>query len=264
MGELTVEYDHEELLKGSVESITAKLGDMTRAELEALKKAEAATVKPRSSLIDAIAATIAALPAEDAAAGTDDAVDAQAARIAELDGILQTLAVGLRERGLVEAGAEFDMVGVVFITIDASKDRIAELEGLNLTANQEIEDLRKAAAAKAPAAPKPAKAKQMKLLPGVPDEMPEELRVVFVDADNCTLPDLPALVFAGWQFSNDGSGLVLNEGIAFDPGRPLTDVAAAIATSDGKHGLRATLAVPITVGGGKAMSLPAGHLRFAA
>lgn len=222
---METEYDLDELLKGKVEAIIAKLSDLASAELEQLKKAEAAAVKPRQQLIDAIAAELNSRPVE---ASNEDiqsqaALDAQAAKIAALEGQL----------------AERDR-------------RIADLEAAIADAAGKGQ-----AKAEKPVAMKPhAEAAE--------EPLPDELVVVCVDGDNATIPGLPKLTFAGWQFGKDGQGgYVLNEGIAFPRGVPETEVSALFAVTGKGKGLRGGLVSPLIVGGGKSVEIPAGHLRFA-
>lgn len=241
---MAIEYDMNELIGGTVESISAKLGELSDAQLTALDGLEREAAKPRQSLLDAIAAEIGSrTKPQDGAADQGDAqakaeaaaIDAQAKRIAELEN---------------QAAAD--------------AKRIAELETAAVAADAEIKRLT------ALKAPKDAKVKDPKAttlkVAALGNDVPAEVRVICVDGDDATIIGLPAMLFSGWQFSvekqDDRASLVLNEGISFPPSAPDCVVSAIYASADGKTGMRATLVQPLVLGGGKSVELPAGHLRF--
>lgn len=273
--EQIVEFDVEALIGGNVPSIVAKLSDLSDNQLVQLEAAERAQDKPRTGVVEAIEAemlgrvaadsagdppdpVLAQVAAEVAAAQADGAA-AQAARIALLEDICSAISSGLLERELVGSVDGNDLAGTVFIVIDdlvfnldVSKGRIADLEGA-------------VADGQAKAAAKGEKPVAMQVAANLPDLSGlDEVRVRCVDADDVTVPGLPPLIFMPHQFEREGDGYVLDAAIAFPRESPESEVTALFLTIKGKSGLRAAFVQPISIGGGKSIELPRGHVRFVA
>ncbi len=223
--EQTVEFDVTEVVGGNAESIVAKLSSLLDGQLIELAAAESALSKPRASVLAAIQA---------------------------------------EQKGRADVAAQIDP------TIQAAQGdaaaaqaaRIAELEAQVKDRDQRIANLEAAIAAKASNGKAP-KALQMAQVDALPDlAAMSEVRVICVGEDDRSLAGLPPLLFGSYQFSPEGDGIVLDAPIAFARELPETEVHALYLTDGGKKGLRANLVQPITVGGGKAMELPKGHIRF--
>ena len=227
--ERTIEFDVAAVIGGNADSIVAKLSDLSDAQLNDLGLAETGQAKPRSTVLAAIDA--------ERKGRAEAASQASSALVAAQDDAAAVLAV-----------------------------RIAELEKLVAERDQRIADLEGAIADRqAKAAAKVEKPVAMQVAADLPDLAGlEEVRVRCVDADDVTVPGLSPLLFMPWQFVLEGDGYVLDAPIAFPREAPESEVAALFLTIKGKSGLRAAFVQPVSVGGGKALELPRGHVKFVA
>ncbi len=287
--EQSVEFDVDAIVGGNAESIIAKLSDLSDVQLVDLRRAEAAQVKPRKTVIEAIEAEElgrleaaeatglaqadpALLAAEADAAGAqaakidqlesqlitaDEEIEAQAQRLAVLEAICGSISATLRERGLVEPGDAYVLTDKIFAIIDTQAATIVERDATianlrDLIAKGQTEELAKL--------PKPQKLAELCDLPDL--SAVGEVRVLCVGEDGKSLPGISPLLFAPYQFSQEGDGFVLDAPIAFPRETPGTEVAGLFMLIDGKKGLKASLVQPISIGGGVAMELPKGHVKF--
>lgn len=222
---MTHEYDLAELVKGSVDSITDKLGELSNDELVQLATLEAAATRPRTSLEKAIS--------------SEQAAREQNAKAIEL----QKLAA---EDG-VKLFTEADMRDV-----QADHDqRIKSLEAQLITLQGAT-----------PAKPVDAEPRVLSITGEAAIEL---TRVAFTDEHDKTLPDLPELEFAASAFSEERliGGIVLNEPIVFPESARRTAISKVwLLDGDGKAGAVVELPNPLAVGGGSRASFPGKSLRF--
>lgn len=249
---MMIEFDLETILGESVDSLSAKLSEMSDQQLVQLRVMEAAAVKPRSTLIAAI--------------DTEQSV-----RSAKAGPEIEAKA-GVDGTNAPDAGdpvAEFDAnLMLVSATIAELEAKVLSLQADNLALTALLAE---AGTAK-PKAAKVAHAGKALVLSSAGEAgldqigRGEVVRVVFADEEDVSLPSIPALLFEPYQMKRDGlDGFILDASIAFPAAMPRGVIARIWALPGaGKAGLVATLVSPLEVGGGRSVEIPGGHLRFTA
>lgn len=95
----------------------------------------------------------------------------------------------------------------------------------------------------------------------------EGVFVVLVDDEGCAIKDLPPLEMAASMFKRSAGNLTLDKKIELPAALPAAEIAGAVLVEDDDDGVddaiaRATLVQPFSVGGGRVSELPAGTLAF--
>jgi hypothetical protein len=234
---MSIDYNLDEVITESVASITAKLSEMSDLQLLEMRGREEAGPVPRKSLLTAIDAEVAGRVEGDIAT-------------ADADPALAIPENAAAENAAAENTAPEIDVAVLVAEHDQALARVAELEA-------------ELAASKKPAAC----ARDPKALAMVADDAADDLLfVVFGDDGDQSLPQIPGLLFDADAFAatQDG-GLVLQREIAFPVHGPANDVCSVwLVGKDRKRGKVCRLMAPLATGGGRAVVIPGGHLRFSA
>ncbi len=247
----TREFDLAELVKGSVDSVTEKLGQLSDGELQSLHKLESDGAK-RVTLTDAIHREMKA---------RSDKAEAEGERAQD-------------EAAVAEAEARFTQADIDKAVAEAKAGTIPASEHGRLMTEKDTAHANALAAAKAAAAgkaapkPKPEPgAKHVTIdakaeAPGLV-ALTGATKVQFVDDRDMSLPKLPVLEFVPAQFAPVGEAVKLTEDVTFPTTLAGAEVAGAFLMDDGgKVVAKASLVTPVKVGGGRNVKLPGGTLMF--
>lgn len=236
-GDTAREFDLAELLNGSVDSISEKFGELSDDQLAQLHTLEGKGGK-RVTLLDAIHRE-------------------QARRAGE--------GAGERGDGADDQGGEHD-------DADDEPETFTQAQVDQLLAERDAKHAAELKAAKAGAkgGAKPVadpKAKKIEL--DAKSDAPNLIaltgpsKIVFVDAEDMTLPKLPEMTFDPADFDAVGDGVKLKKMIDFPAGLVGSEVSGAfLFGEDGKAAGKATLVLPFQVGGGKNARMAPGTLVF--
>lgn len=224
-GERSVEYDLPELLNGTIDMVSSKLGELGDGPLNALIALEKGRENPRTGMLAAIDREI--------EMRREQAEQAANAKIA-----------AAREAGEQSREAE---VRQLRDQLDAMKKTVDQLEE----------------AAKLPPPP-PAETEFGTRDLVLDARAGEATGVVFATADHRTIAELPALQFGEGAFEATRDGVALDRDVTIDgktlPRVQIGEVWLIDGEGRGKGVFR--LRVPLAVGGGQSASWRKGDLRF--
>lgn len=230
----TYSFVADEHLKGSIDDVTATLGERSFAELNDLHAAESRADKPRGGMLSAIdgertSRSEAFASALDIARKSAEAAGAQ-----------------------IYTGEQYDA---------ATSDLQKQVETLTKERDAALAKAAKASGPKAPKAVKQAKPRVLEI--DGEGEIEGATTVAFADQNGVTFPAIADLQFGEGDFRETASGHVLQQRIEFDGKEPESSIAAAyLLDGKGKPVAVARLLQPMRIGGGLKGLLPAGSLRF--
>lgn len=260
--------DLNELVAGTIDSVTGKFDTLGDDQLSALRDLEAKSATKRKTLLDAIDAEVKRRAGADGAQGSDDSMSAGGA------------SAGAAASGLAQgAGAEMTpgSNGVATGGNDAvytqdDLDTALATQKSTLDADHELK-LRNAVAVATKAAPKPTAPAKVK--PATPlaiakgadsvatVSLTKTTQVVFVGVDNIPLGNLTPMTFDPGDYEPNGNGVILRRDVEFPTTLPVSEVCAAFVTGVGGEPIgRAELVMPFGIGGGRQSKLPSGTLAF--
>lgn len=253
--------DLTELLKGSLPSITAQFANLSDDDIAQLITLEGAAAKPRSGLL-------AALKTEQTArAGDGTARDENAELIAAEGQIAELTAANasLTDANTALSAQVEDLQGQV-VTLTTSNASLTAATADTDALRERVEELQlQLADVGVSASVGTVDGKAVVLVVG--SSLDGLTRVVFADARDQLLEQIPALQFpASVLVKGDDGTVVLNAPISFPRFGPTSDVSSAWlvgdTTDEGLAGAVCRLVIPVGIGGGRAVELPAGHLCF--
>jgi prefoldin subunit 5 len=253
--------DLTELVKGTIPSITAQLSTLTDDDLAQLLALESAAASPRSGLLAAIKTEQEARAGNQTARDENDALIAANAQIAELNESNATLT----DANTALTAQVKDLEGQVSTLTDTNATLTAATADHDALREQVEELQAQLAAAGMTSMVVESAGKAVALLVG--GDIGKLTRVVFGDAYDRLLTQIPGLQFNDADFvrADDGS-VLLNSPISFPRMGPTNDVSSAWLVGDEADGQLTgavcRFVIPIGTGGGRAVELPAGHLRF--
>jgi hypothetical protein len=232
----TYSFVADEHLKGSIDEVTATLGERKFAELNDLHDAESKAGK-RAGMLSAI------------------------------DGERKTRLTA-HESALDIARKSAEAAGAKIYTDEdfeaASGDLRAKVESLTKERDEARAAAAKAASAGARAAPKAQKQPKPRVLEIEGEtEIDGATTVAFADANGVTFPALADLQFGEGDFLAGSDGHVLQQRIEFDGTEPESSISAAYLLDDGGKPVAVSrMLQPMRIGGGRKGLLPSGSLRF--
>ncbi|WP_343609350.1 hypothetical protein [Novosphingobium sp.] len=253
--------DLTELLKGSLPTITAQFANLSDDDIVQLIALEATAAKPRSGLLASLKTEQQARGGDGTARDENDALIAAEAQVAELT----ALNAGLTDANTALSAQVEDLQGQV-ATLTTSNASLTAATADTDALREQIEELQlQLSDMGVPASVGTVDGKTVVLIVG--GSLDGLTRVVFADATDHLLEQIPALQFpASVLVKGDDGTVVLNAPISFPRFGPTSDVSSAWlvgdATDEGLAGAVCRLVIPVGVGGGRAVELPAGHLRF--
>lgn len=219
------DFDTGPVLEKSIEAVTADLGTFSDEQLQQLHDAESEASKPRSGMLKAIHAELAARDATK------------------------------REKEVLEFA---ESKGVRVFTGD-------EVEILMADHGERIQSLEAALVARDGATPAKASDAQPRTLSVTGDAEAPFIKIAFTGDDDVTLADLPELDFGPGAFTFDRTRkmVTLDQPIVFPEAARKTEVAKVwLIGANGKAAAVSSMVTPLSVGGGTRATIPAGHLAF--
>lgn len=263
-GDTAREFDLGELLNGSVESVIEKFADLSDDVLTKLHELEGKGGK-RVTLLDAVhreqarraEAAAGGSPASGGTVGVSDSANLGPNGEDEAPAGGDVGAAGDAASAQDDAPATFTQEQVDGLLAERDAKHAAELKAAKAGAKG-------AAKAKAEADP----ASKLIKLDGTADApnliaLTGASKIVFVDADDMTLPKLPEMTFEPSDFDAVGDGVKLKKMIEFPSGLVGSEVSGAFLFGEnGKAAGKATLVLPFGVGGGRNTRMAPGTLVF--
>lgn len=245
-----VDYDLDELLGGSVATITAAFGDLSVNQLGILADKERAAEKPRQTLLSAVETEQAARAA-------------QAQEIALLQAAQRTMQEGQEAAAKILAMGNGEPQAP---TYDQLAQRVRELMEENIGLRALLGDAADNQGEEQEAAP----AKPQFVMVRA-DAIDKPRGIIFAGANDRVLTELTPLQFFPADFAKEGSGITLNKVIDFPlHGVPQEVHSVWVIGADGFDpesestikGWPCHLIHPLHVSGGRSAQIPAGHLMF--
>lgn len=250
------------LLDGSIDQITANFDQLTRADLDALRKGEEAG-KTRSGLISAIDAQLETLKQEEQAAPPAQPPEQTAG---EQGALTEPVGNGVPAGAVAAEGPDAKIYS------QAEMDQVVkELNDAHASETARLTDRVSAAEAAAGKAGKAPKQKAGKPIPVQAGADPFDatrkgvVQVVFGDEDGVSFGDaVPPLDFTAGDFEKRGDTAVLKQKVDFGPTAPRAAIASAFLVAGGKAVGRHDFIAPISTGAGAEVTIPEYGMAFSA
>jgi hypothetical protein len=228
------DYDVNELVNGTVDSIIEKFGALSIAQLNALHDLEKAQ-SSRTTLMDAIHRELKTREGS--------------------------------EEGGATGGASGESGPATF-----TQEQVDAMLAAQAVKHDQDMKLAVANARKGARPPEPAPVKALTPLKIAADALPgsgslaaltSTSRVVFVDDTDTPLRELPGMTFESADYEPMGSSVTLKREVEFPRELASTEIAAAFLVEGTKPVARAALVKPFAIGGGRSAKLAPSTLQFA-